>query len=129
MWKYANTIICGVSTVRVGKVKSGFVKYSPPKYFSKLKQSKSDRNIRKSIGYKVGKVCHISTNKVLSEMLWFIKELMKIDENAILISYELNFTKDEIAYLLDCKVGSEKVKLIYSVVQELKEDDIFIYTS
>jgi len=126
LWKYANVLICGVGTVKKSKVKGGFVRYSPPKYFSKLKQSKSDRNIRKSIGYKAGKVCHISTKKVLSEMFWFIKELMKDGEYSIIISYELNFTKDEIAYLIDCETNSERVKLIYNVVQELKEDDIEI---
>lgn len=126
MWKYANVLICGISTVSSNKRRSGFVKYSPPKYWSKFKKSKSDRNIRKSIGYKVGKVCHISTKKVLSDVLWFIKELMKNTENSILISYELGLNKDEIAYLFDCKSNSERVKLVYDVVQELKEDDIEI---
>ena len=122
MWKYANTLICGVGSV--GKTRSGFVKYSPPKYWSKLKNSKSDRYIKKSIANKVGKLCHISTKKVLSDMLWFIKELMKNGEYSIIISYELGLTKDEIAYLFDCKPNSERVKTVYDLVQELKEDDI-----
>ena len=122
MWKYANTLICGVGSV--GKTRSGFVKYSPPKYWSKLKNSKSDRYIKKSIASKVGKLCHISTKKVLSDMLWFIKELMKNGEYSIIISYELGLTKDEIAYLFDCKPNSERVKTVYDLVQELKEDDI-----
>ena len=125
LWKYANTIICGVSTVKKDKAKSGFIKYSPPKYFSKLKQSKQDRNIKKSIGYKVGEVCHISTEKVF-EMLWFIKELMKDGEYSIIISYELDLNKNEIAYLFNCETNSERVKLVYEVVQELKQDDIQI---
>ena len=122
LWKYANTLICGVGTV--GKARSGFVKYSPPKYWSKLKNSKSDRYIKKSIADKVGKLCHISTKKVLSDMLWFIKELMKNGEYSIIISYELGLNKDEIAYLFDTKVNSERVKTVYDLVQELKEDDI-----
>ena len=122
LWKYANTLICGVGTV--GKTRSGFVKYSPPKYWSKLKNSKSDRYIKKSIANKVGKLCHISTKKVLSDMLWFIKELMKNGEYSIIISYELGLNKDEIAYLFDTKVNSKRVKTVYDLVQELKEDDI-----
>ena len=122
LWKYANTLICGVGTV--GKARSGFVKYSSPKYWSKLKNSKSDRYIKKSIASKVGKLCHISTKKVLSDMLWFIKELMKNGEYSIIISYELGLNKDEIAYLFDTKVNSERVKTVYDLVQELKEDDI-----
>lgn len=121
MWKYANTLICGVGTI--GKAHSGFVRYSPPKYWSKLKNSKSDRYIKKSIANKVGKLCHISTKKVLSDMLWFIKELMKNGEYSIIISYELGLTKDEIAYLFDCKPNSERVKTVYDLVQELEEDD------
>lgn len=124
LWKYANTLICGVGTV--GKARSGFVKYSSPKYWSKLKNSKSDRYIKKSIANKVGKLCHISTKKVLSDMLWFIKELMKNGEYSIIISYELGLNKDEIAYLFDTKVNSERVKTVYDLVQELKEDDIEI---
>ena len=122
MWKYANTLICGVGSI--GKARSGFVKYSSPKYWSKLKNSKSDRYIKKSIANKVGKLCHISTKKVLSDTLWFIKELMKNGEYSIIISYELGLTKDEIAYLFDCKPNSEKAKTVYNLVQELKEDDI-----
>ena len=121
MWKYANTLICGVGSI--GKARSGFVKYSLPKYWSKLKNSKSDRNIKKSIANKVGKLCHMSTRKS-SDMLWFIKELMKNGEYSIIISYELGLTKDEIAYLFDCKPNSKRVKSVYDLVQELKEDDI-----
>ncbi len=124
LWKYANTLICGVGTV--GKARSGFVKYSSPKYWSKLKNSKSDRYIKKSIANKVGKLCHISTKKVLSDMLWFIKELMKNGGYSIIISYELGLNKDEIAYLFDCKSNSKRVKTVYDLVQELKEDDIEI---
>jgi replication factor C large subunit len=124
LWKYANTLICGVGSI--GKVRSGFVKYSPPKYWSKLKNSKSDRYIKKSIANKVGKLCHISTKKVLSDILWFIKELMKNGEYSIIISYELGLNKDEIAYLFNTKVNSERVKTVYDLVQELKEDDVEI---
>lgn len=121
MWKYANTLICGVGSI--GKAHSGFVRYSPPKYWSKLKNSKSDRFIKKSITNKVGKLCHISTKKSY-EMFWFIKELMKNGEYSIIISYELNLNKDEIAYLFDTKVNSERVKIVYDLVQELKKDNV-----
>lgn len=122
LWKYANTLICGIGSI--GKTNSGFVRYSPPKYFSKLKQSKPNRNIKKSIALKIGNVCHISIKKVLSDMLWFIKELMQNDEYSILVTYELDFTKDEIAYLLGCKSNSEKVTTIIDVIQKLKEDNV-----
>lgn len=119
MWKYANALICGAGTV--GKSNSGFIRYSPPKYFSKLKQSKISRNIKKTITQKIGGCCHISNNKANS-MLWFIKKLMKNSEYSIIISYELDFGLDEISFLLNCKSSSEKAKTIYATIQELKED-------
>ena len=125
MWKYANTLICGVNTVQDIRSKghSGFVRYSPPKYFSKLKQSKPNRNIKKSVTLKIGSLCHISSSKV-NEMLWFIKNLMKNKEHSILISYELDFNLNEIVYLLDCKSNSKKAKDIYDIISKLKEDSI-----
>ena len=125
MWKYANTLICGIGTIKddnKSKQRSGFVRYSPPKYWSKLKNSKSDRSIRKTINNKVGKLCHASTRKS-SDMLWFIKELMKNSDYSIIISYELGFNQNEIAYLFGCKPNSERVKIVYDIVQELKEDN------
>lgn len=121
MWKYANTLICGSGAA--GSSRSGFVRYSPPKYFSKLKQSKASRNIKKTIMQKIGNCCHISSNKA-NNMLWFVKKLMQNTEHATIVSYELDFGIEEIAYLLEDKASSEKVKTIYAVVQELKEDDI-----
>ena len=125
MWKYANTLICGIGTIKddnKSKQRPGFVRYSPPKYWSKLKNSKSDRSIRKSINNKVGKLCHASTRKS-SDMLWFIKELMKNNDYSIIISYELGFNQDEIAHLFGCKPNSERVKTVYDIIQELKEDN------
>lgn len=122
MWKYANTLICGISTIDNNY--SGFTRFSPPKYWSKLKQSKSERNIKKSIASKIGNRCHISTKKVLSEMFWFIEELMKNEEYSIMISYELDLNKDEITQLLDLKSNSKKVNTIYDILSELKEDTI-----
>jgi len=122
MWKYANVLICGIGSV--SNTRLGFIRYSPPKYWSKLKQSKSNRNIKKSIAFKLGSICHISTKKVLSEMFWFIKELIKNEEYVIVISYELNLNKEEIAYLFDLKTNSKKVIEIYDIISKLKEDDI-----
>lgn len=121
MWKYANTLICGINTV--DSVKLGFVRYSPPKYWSKLKQNKVNRNIKKSVMQKIGKICHISTEKV-SEMFWLIKQLMKDEHYSVIVAYEIDFCLAEIAYLLNCNVDSKKAKDIYAVIQELKEDDV-----
>ena len=54
-----------------------------------------------------------------SDLIWFFKHVMKSKELAVDVAAELDLNPDEIAFLLDTKATTKKVKTIYESAQQL----------
>ncbi|TKY91405.1 MAG: hypothetical protein C5S46_05950, partial [Candidatus Methanomarinus sp.] len=98
---------------------SGFIKFKSPQYWRKLGQTRTKRNIRDSTATKIGVLCHLSKKNVRSDLIWFFKCMMKSKRHSIGLSVELDLNPDEIAFLLDTRTTTKKVKQIYDVAQEI----------
>lgn len=124
LWRYASLLMTGgVSAVKTMRY-SGYKKYRPPQYRVKMGQTKARRNIRDSLSLKIGNRCHVSRQYARSDLLQFFKRVMKSSEYAVDISSELDLNPDEIAFLLDTKPTTKKVKDIYESAQQRIQEEI-----
>jgi replication factor C large subunit len=131
LWRYASLLMTGgVSAVKTQKY-SGYIKYQSPQFWKKLGQNKAKRTIRDSTAGKIGKLCHVSREYARSELIYFFKKLMKNREHSVDLCVELKLDPDEIAFLLDAKPTTAKIKKIYDeavqVIQQEVEHDIEMF--
>jgi replication factor C large subunit len=112
--------VCGINRARRRRY-GGYTKYSPPTYWQKLGRTKAARTLRDSIAAKVGKACHTSKREARSAYIPLIRTLFAREDFAIRLSAELVLEEDEIAFLLDAKKTSKKVREIYEKSRDLIE--------
>ncbi len=119
LWSFASEMmICGVQNAKKKEYRS-YTQYSPPTRWRKLSQTKSAREVRDSAAEKIARYCHTSERYVRSEMLSLFKLLMQKEELAVAITALLQFEEEEVAFLLDSKKDSKKVKNIFNAAQEI----------
>lgn len=124
LWRFASELmICGVQNAKTQEY-GKYTQYSPPTVWRKLAQTKSAREIRDSAAEKVARYCHTSERYVRSEMLALLKILMGKEALAIPITAQLQLEEEELAFLLDSKKDSKKVKEIYEAAQELVKKEV-----
>ncbi len=124
LWRYASLFMTGgVAAVKTQNY-SGYNKYQAPQFWKKLGQTRAKRNIRDSLAGKIGGLCHISKRYARSDLIWFFKHVMNSKEHAVDAAAELDLNPDEIAFLLDTKATTKKVKTIYESAQQLIEAQV-----
>jgi replication factor C large subunit len=119
LWRYASFFMTGGVAAAKTQNYSGFIKLKSPQYWRKLGQTRTKRNIRDSTASKIGVLCHVSKKNVRSDLIWFFKCMMKSKQHSIGLSVELDLNPDEIAFLLDTRTSTKKVKQIYDAAQKM----------
>ena len=119
LWRYASLFMTGGVAAVKSQNYSGYNKYQAPQFWKKLGQTRAKRNIRDSLAGKIGALCHMSKRYARSDLIWFFKHVMKSKELAVDVAAELDLNPDEIAFLLDTKATTKKVKTIYESAQQL----------
>ncbi len=115
LWKYAGEMMtCGVQAAK-SKKHHGYVPYKPPTIWRKMGQVKSVRVVRDSIAAKIGKQCHVSQRYARSELIPFLKMILKKKKSAIGVSAMLDLNQNEIAFLLGTKAGTKSDATIQSI--------------
>jgi replication factor C large subunit len=118
-WVYANELMTAGVAMAKTDVYRGWVRYSFPTWLSKMSRTKTVRQMKKNVAGKIGRHIHTSKKIVMYDTWTFFKDLFKIDhEFAINMIIKLELEKDEVAFLLDAKQDSNKVKYL---MQELEE--------
>jgi replication factor C large subunit len=113
MWRYASILMTGGVVVARSHRYGGFVKYQPPSVWRKLGATKSMRQIRDSTALKIGTHCHVSKAYTRSQLFPFFRMLMNDGKYAPKVAALLAFELEEIAFLLEVKSITKKVKEIY----------------
>jgi replication factor C large subunit len=102
LWSYAVDLMsCGVASAKQRQYK-GYMRYQFPQWLLKMKASKRRRQLRRSIGEKLGKLCHLSISGAQLQQLPFFKQLFKRDkEFAKEMTHRLNLNREEIKLLIE----------------------------
>jgi replication factor C large subunit len=124
LWRYASLFMTGGVAVVKTQNYSGYNKYQAPQFWKKLGQTRAKRNIRDSLSGKIGRLCHLSRRYARSDLIWFFKYVMNSKEHAVNAAAELDLNPDEIAFLLDTKATTKKVRTIYESAQQLIEAEV-----
>jgi hypothetical protein len=78
--------------------------------------------MQKAIGKKIGRYSHTSSKVVLRDILPSFRYIFKVDhEFGVQMSIGLDFTKEEISWLLDEKMASNKVKYLLTEIKDTLE--------
>jgi len=103
-------------------VSHDFVAYQFPSFLSMLSRTSPLRNLKKDLGKKIGGKTHSSSRAVVSRDLPFMKMIFKDKEKAIAYSALFDLDEKEVAFLLNTKPDTKKVKMIIGAAQEIKEN-------
>ncbi len=102
----------------------GWSMYQFPTLLSKLSRSSSLRAMKKEIGLKVGKKTHSSAKDIISHDLEYLKIMMKDKNYATGFTAQFEFNDKEIAYLLNTKPTTQKVKKIIAEAETLRKEHL-----
>lgn len=118
LWAYANDLMtCGTAIAKRTPYK-GFVKFQFPAWLSKMARSKSSRAVQDALLGKIAFHCHTSKATARNDILYSFKYMFKNEEYfAASMVYKLSLEEEEIAYLLDEKIDSPKLKRLLEDVQ------------
>lgn len=100
----------------------GWISYQFPKLLSKLSSSKPQREVKKSLALKIGKITRASAKQTMASELPY---LMQVAENKKLITplaANLELNEKEIAYLLKTKPETKKVQKILAEAAEINAE-------
>ncbi|MFH1588406.1 MAG: replication factor C large subunit [Candidatus Diapherotrites archaeon] len=103
---------------------NSFVPYQFPSLISRLSRSTSQRAFKKAIAKKFGEKMNSSSRKVISQDLKFIKIIFADKEKAVNFASEFDLNEKEIAYLMDSKPETKKVKSIFDEANELRKKQL-----
>jgi replication factor C large subunit len=110
-WSYATDMMtAGVGLPRKGQLRQGF-KIEFPSWLRMMSASKGQRGVRRAVGLKLARYTHSSSREILSESLPMYATIFRGKESMELrrrLAESLALSEEEIAYLLDVKVGSEE---------------------
>jgi len=113
LWSYAMDMLAGVSVAKDKKYAVHPKKYNFPSWLLYMNRSKNIREIRDSLGMKLGRIYHTSKNEVLENIIPYFKVIYDNNEELrILYTSILHLNEDEISYLThkDPRKILEKVK-------------------
>ncbi|MEA3200172.1 MAG: replication factor large subunit [Thermoplasmata archaeon] len=111
MWSYAGELMTsGVAAAKHTRPAAGRPGF--PRWLSKQSQSKAARALRDAVATKVGAAIHTSPHRVLADQLPYLKALMQGEDFAIWAAWRFELLPEELAFLLDDKATSARVKKI-----------------
>ncbi len=96
----------------------GWIQYQFPSLLRKLGSSKGLRNMRKELGLKIGSQIHSSSHAVMSYDLPYLQAAFSKKEKAIAFSAALDLNEEEIAFLMESKPSTKKVRNVFEAAQE-----------
>jgi len=123
MWRYASFMMTGGIVAARNERKGGYVAFRPPGIWRRMGQTRNARNIRDSTATKIGKHCHVSSRVAKMDLMEFFGLLLKNKALAPRVTALLEFTTEEIAYLMGSKSTTKKVSRIHDEAQRLLEDE------
>lgn len=110
LWSYAMDMIAAVSVAKEKKYEKHPRKYNFPSWLLYMNRSREIRNIRNSLGMKIGRIYHTSMKDVLENILPDFSVIYDNDEKfRNFYTSLLHFDENEISYLTD-KDPSEILK-------------------
>jgi replication factor C large subunit len=122
LWSYANDLMTSGIALAKQERYHGWVKYQFPSWILQMSKTKQIRQLQKTIARKIGSYCHTSSNVVLRDILLNFRHIFKMyHEFAVKMSIDLDFSKDEIAWLLEEKTTSNKVKYLLNEIKRVVE--------
>ncbi len=124
MWRYAGVMMTSGIVVARAQRYTGFVKFQTPSLWRKLGQTKGMRSIRDSTAKKIGTHCHVSMSYTRFQLFPFFRMIMKDEKYAPEVAALLRLEPEEIAFLIESKSVTKKVKEIYDKAQSLIETEI-----
>lgn len=131
MWKHASLLMSGGIAVSKSHVYRGFKRFQSPSLWRRMALSRSVRGLRDSVALKIGRHCHVSGDFARAELIDFLRVLMQDEACAVQVAASLDFSLEEIAYLLQSKTTSRKVKKIHesarALSERLVEEDIALF--
>lgn len=113
LWKYATDLMSSGVSLAKEETYKGFTRLSFPGVIKYMSASKPEREVRKSIALKVGKLCHVSSSTAIKDYLPMIFEFMKDKEMAVRLTAQFDLTEEELDFL--------KVKSTAKVLEEASE--------
>ncbi len=109
LWSYAMDMMAAISVAKDEKYKKHPKKYNFPSWLMEMSKSRKTRQVRDSIGIKVGKIYHTSYKRTLEDVIPYFRVIYDKNEHLrSLYTYLLHLTTEEISQLTD--EDPEKVK-------------------
>jgi replication factor C large subunit len=122
LWAYAKDLMTAGVALAKREGYRGWVKYQFPSWLSKMSRTKMVRKLQKSTALKIGRYTHTSKNEVLSEILPSFRHVFKSNHRfAVNMSIRLEFTKEELGWLIDEKLTSNKIKYLLTEIKNTQE--------
>ncbi|WP_455392583.1 replication factor C large subunit [[Eubacterium] cellulosolvens] len=118
-WSYANDLMTtGVALAKQDRY-HGWVKYQFPSWILQMSRTKQTRQLQKELSKKIGLHCHTSSSVVHQDILPNFRHIFKHDhEFAVNMSIDMDFSKEELSWLLEDKISSNKVKYLLNEIKE-----------
>jgi len=110
----------GVSLCR-SKDYHGWIQYQFPSLLRKLSSGKGTRELKKSLGKKIGEQTHSGSREFIANDLFFFKIFFAKKPVEFSASFDLN--EKEIAFLLSTKPETKKVQKIFSEAKEKRQKE------
>jgi replication factor C large subunit len=121
-WAYANDMMTAGVALAKHESYHGWVKYQFPSWILHMSRTKQIRQLQKGIAKKIGLYCHTSQNVVAQDILPYFREIFKVDhEFAVNMSIALDFSKEELGWLLEDKATGNKVKYLQTEIRKAIE--------
>jgi replication factor C large subunit len=109
LWSYAVDLMsCGVASAKQRRYE-GYMQYQFPQWLLKMKATKHQRQLKRTLGEKLGKLCHLSISRAQSQQLPFFQQLFRSEkEFANQMIHHLNLNREEIKFLVEEKRGRKE---------------------
>jgi len=120
MWPYATEMMtAGVALSRMSN-KISYDRFRFPSYLAKMSRSRSVRELKSSLCYKVACHLHTSTKRVSMDVLGPLK-VMALNDPRIrsMLVREVFLEPEELGFLLDSKIDSKIVKDAFQAVPDV----------
>ena len=118
LWKYANEMmtagVCVAKHARPARARFNF-----PGWLRRQSSFRAVRNLRAKTALKVGIVLHTSQRRAYQDHFPYLKAIMKVDDEfATYVAWQFDLDADELAFLLETKPTTAKVKKLIAAGHE-----------
>jgi len=106
--RYANDLATAGVALAKEEPYHKFVKYQFPRIISSLGSSRGERAMRKGVGIKIGKRCHLSSKDAVELFIPLLKLICKESRNAQKVQDYFEFDDEEMEYIAGGKKAKKK---------------------